>query len=65
MNKNIIDNDNMDFVFEDMNEHGTIREGWLCPKCGRVVSPDYKTCPYCSTIHTNEGLEQGQQIICD
>ena len=52
------------FIYEDMNNHN-IREGWVCPKCGRVVSPDFKICPYCSTIHTSEGLESGQQMICD
>lgn len=22
--------------------------GWECPKCGAVMSPDQKTCPFCS-----------------
>lgn len=22
--------------------------GWICPKCGSVMSPDQKTCLYCS-----------------
>lgn len=24
------------------------REGWVCPKCGRVYSPDTPMCWYCS-----------------
>lgn len=48
-------------VYEDMNAH----QGWICPKCGRAVAPDQKTCPYCSTIAADEGLAPGEQIICD
>ena len=22
--------------------------GWECPKCGAVMSPDQKTCPFCA-----------------
>ena len=50
-----------DFVYEDQNPH----VGWICPKCGRAVSPEYKTCPYCSTQYTDENLGPGQQMICD
>ena len=52
---------NVEFVYEDKNDH----TGWICPKCGRAVSPKYKVCPYCSTSQTDEGLAPGEQIICD
>lgn len=49
------------FVYEDQNLH----TGWICPRCGRSVSPEYKTCPYCSTQYVDEGLKPGEQMICD
>ena len=51
------------FVYEDQNSHRNI--GWICPKCGRAVAPELKTCPYCSTQCADEGLAPGEQIICD
>ena len=55
----------MNFVYEDMNDHQENRTGWICPKCGRAVSPEFKVCPYCSTQYADEGLKPGEQMICD
>lgn len=32
--------------------------GWICPKCGRVISPFNAVCPYCS------GYYGDQKITC-
>lgn len=46
-----------------MNEHNEKnRSGWICPRCGKSVSPDKDSCPYCEP--TCEGLEMGQTMIC-
>jgi len=50
------------FVFEDMNNHNTNNTGWICPKCGRSISPEYKSCPYCNN-QQNEGLKPNEQMI--
>lgn len=34
-----------------MNEnytHSFLKEGWVCPKCGRVYAPFVTQCDYCS-----------------
>lgn len=33
-----------------MNENYFIRQGWECPKCGRVYSPDTAMCLYCQNM---------------
>lgn len=27
-----------------MNNENNIREGWICPKCKKIKSPDVKSC---------------------
>ena len=27
-----------------------MKEGWVCPKCGRVYGPMMMTCAYCNAI---------------
>lgn len=27
-----------------------MKEGWICPRCGRVYAPDTKECTWCNTI---------------
>ena len=51
-------------VYEDMNTHNLGNTGWICPKCGKAVSPNYKICPYCSTQFADENLKPGEQMIC-
>lgn len=52
---------NVKIVYDDYKSN----TGWICPKCGRSISPEYKTCPYCTTQYTEEGLAPGERIICD
>lgn len=55
----------MQNYFEFIYADDPVRQGWVCPKCGRAISPEYKSCPYCSTVQADEGLAPGEQMICD
>lgn len=26
----------------------SVRQGWQCPKCGAILSPDKEYCPFCT-----------------
>lgn len=57
---------NYDFPSYDGNlPYPSGRTGWICPKCGRGISPDLNVCPYCNRIsniiycNTTNTLDQG------
>ena len=35
-------------VLPDRPNYGWARQGWQCPKCGAILSPDTPFCPFCS-----------------
>ena len=41
---------NTNFTFD--NNYTFVRQGWQCPICGRVYSPDTMMCPYCGDNNT-------------
>ena len=36
----------------------SLKEGWICPICGRVISPYQKGCITCPTLFELERLEK-------
>ena len=32
----------------DWSNHGWVQQGWQCPKCGAILSPNTPFCPFCS-----------------
>lgn len=61
----MVDNERYDCIVKDgeVIELNT-NQGWICPRCGKVVSPQLMTCPYCNASKTNEGINPNEQMIC-
>ena len=38
-------------------------QGWVCPKCGSIISPSVLICPACGGKRTNESFAPGESII--
>ena len=67
-NKNL-KNTSMNENFDCIVDNGTVintsgNNGWVCPKCGVVVSPSVLVCPVCGGKRANESLAPGQKMIC-
>ncbi len=59
------DNEQYDCIVKDgVVIDMTNNKGWICPRCGQVVSPKLMTCPYCNAARTDEGIADNEQFIC-
>ncbi len=35
------------------DDYSFVPQGWICPKCGRVMAPNQPTCIYCNASYHN------------
>lgn len=57
-------NEQYDCIVDNGQIMSTGGTGWICPRCGNMISPSVLICPNCGGKRTNENLAPGECIIC-
>ena len=62
--KNTIDVNGIGTIGNFVPDHSVtvINYGWICPKCGAVLSPSTQECPYCTPHKVTCGPSNGSPI---
>lgn len=62
--KNTIDVNGIGMIGNFVPDHSVTvtNYGWICPKCGAVLSPSIQECPYCTPYKVTCGPNNGSPI---
>lgn len=60
--KNTIDVNGIGMIGNFVPDYAVINYGWICPKCGAVLSPSTQECPYCTPYKVTCGPNNGSPI---
>ena len=60
--KNTIDVNGIGMIGNFVPDYSVTNYGWICPKCGAVLSPSTQECPYCTPYKVTCGPNNGSPI---
>lgn len=62
--KNTIDVNGIGMIGNFVPDHSVTvtNYGWICPKCGAVLSPSIQECPYCTPYKVTCGPSNGSPV---
>ena len=60
--KNTTDVNGIGMIGNFVPDYAVINYGWICPKCGAVLSPSTKECPYCTPHKLTCGPSNGSPV---
>ena len=60
--KNTIDVNGIGMIGNFVPDYPATNYGWICPKCGAVLSPSTNECPYCTPYKVTCGPNNGSPI---
>lgn len=60
--KSTIDVNGIGMIGNFVPDYSETNYGWICPKCGAVLSPSTQECPYCTPYKVTCGQNSGSPI---
>ena len=60
--KNTTDVNGIGMIGNFVPDYPATNYGWICPKCGAVLSPSTKECPYCTPYKVTCGPSNGSLV---
>lgn len=61
--KNTTDVNGIGMIGNFAPDYPATNYGWICPKCGAVLSPSTKECPYCTPYKVTDLCTSNESLI--